>query len=132
MRRDRALHWSPSHPWTIPRDLKCTPPAGMTWAAPGRLLLIGPQRAREVIRPDDWGPEVAPQVSAVMLVSAVQAWVICLGCIPLDGRVFTRRPRVFHLRPGEGLSVSAAESRTGELWAFPLTHLIGPPRPAIN
>lgn len=129
----RRNRWDRGVPWEVPRDMAAKPAAGMRWAATGRCLTIGPDSPPQVIRADDWGDGVACQVQALMVVSALQARIES----PSDPwqsvrKVLTRRPVVFRLGAGSVIKVSPAESRTGELWVFPLTDLAGPPRPLAD
>lgn len=126
MRIPRLLRWSPLVPWTVPRTLTCAPPTGTTWAAPGRVTLVGPKRPAALIRAGDWGDNVAERISGAVLVSATQARVLVLGSLPMEHRLCSKRPLLVHLGPSYRIQVSSAESRTGELWAFPLKHLAAP------
>lgn len=132
MSRTKASRWASDVPWAVPRDIQCAPPAGMRWAGPGRRLILGPTTPPQTVRPEDWGKAVAAEIQAVMLVSAIRAHAQCIGRWPTPHAVFTRRPTLVHVSAGERLTVSPAESRTGELWAFPLAHLVGPPRPPAD
>jgi len=101
----------------------------MQWAAAGRCLIFGPATPAQVIRPEDWGDAVAGRVQAIALVSAIHAHALCIGHMPSGQTIYTRRAALVHLSRGDRLTVSAAESRTGELWAFPLARMVGPPQP---
>lgn len=113
--------WDARVPWHVPRTLSWSPPPGMYWVAPGQLHRLGPQVGAQVISADDWTADVATLVQAVLLVSAVRACALVLGGIPADHLLYSRRPVLLHLNRHQRISVTARESRTGELWAFPLT-----------
>jgi hypothetical protein len=98
----------------------------MRWAAPGRRLVLGPTKPPQSIRPDDWGDVVSAEVRAVLLVSAVHARVECIGRWPMSHVLFTRRPIVARVSVGGRITVTSAEGRTGELFAFPLAYLDDP------
>lgn len=127
----RRHRCDPLVPWEVPRDFRVTVPEGLQWAAPGRPYLVGPSRPPQLIRLDDWGQEVAVRACALMLVSRVRVgvdapaadhWARC-------SQLFTLKPAVFHVAPGGFVKVSPSEGRTGELWAFPMEELAGPPKP---
>lgn len=132
MSRAKGTRWASDPPWTVPRGLQCAPPPGMRWAGPGRCLILGPTTPPQTVRPEDWGDAAATEIQAVMLASAIRVRAECIGRWPVSHAVFTLRPTLARVSVGERLSVSPAESRTGELWAFPLAHLVGPPRPPAN
>ena len=128
MSRAKGTRWASAPPWTVPRDIQCAPPTGMRWAGPGRCLILGPTTLPQTVRPEDWGDAAATEIQAVMLVSAIRVSAECIGRWPVSHAVFTLRPTLAHVRIGERLTVSPAESRTGELWTFPLAHAVGPLR----
>lgn len=104
----------------------------MRWAAPGRCLILGPSRPPQTIRPEDWGDVVAAEVQAVVFVSAVYARAQCIGRWPTSYTLFTHRSTVARISVGERITVSPAEGRTGELWAFPLAYLDAAPPAASD
>lgn len=116
----------------LPRDLRCPPPNGMAWAGAGRQFLIKPSGPSQFIELGEWGDEVASQIVALMVVSAVQAQALVSGPLPTSHHVRSRRAIVIRMQRNYSVRVNPRESRTGELWAFPLMNLVGPPWPAIN
>lgn len=132
MKRSKLLHWHSGFPWEVPRDTAFNLPEGMAYAATGRMVLMGPQRPPQTLKPEDWDEATASQVQALLLVSAVHCGFIAGGTFPFAGDAYARRPTVVSLRPGQWLEVRIAESRTGQLWAFPLRPLIGPPTPPLH
>jgi hypothetical protein len=106
--------------WQVPRDMRFVLPTGMSYLAAGRVVLLRPGRPGQSLSPEDWGQGVAVQVTAVLLVSALHAHFVTEGGCPNNGRVYTRKPRVVHLRAGQRITVTPAASMTGELHAFPL------------
>ncbi|RZK99794.1 MAG: hypothetical protein EOP36_18090 [Rubrivivax sp.] len=127
MKRSKLLHWHPGFPWEVPRDTPVKLPDGMTYAAVGRMVLMGPERPPQTLKPEDWDEATASQVRALLLVSAVHCQFTVGGTFPSAGHAYARRPTVVSLRPGAWVVVSVAETRTGQLWTFPLRPLIRPP-----
>lgn len=132
MKRSRLSRWDPACPWAVPRDIKFRVPVGMAWADHGRCIRLTPNSAAQFIRPEDWGESTACQVCAVVLVSAVHANAWVIGSFPIDHRIYTKRPLLVRIRRGQQISITPAESRTGDLWAFPLLHLAGPTTEVTN
>lgn len=128
MKRTKLTRWHPAFPYEVPRDLTMKLPSGLTYAGAGRMVLVGPQRPRQSFRLEDWGEAIASQARALLLVAAVQCHYQAHD-LPAVGRLLTRRPQFVHIHPGQRVEVSSGESRTGELWAFPIRPLLGPPQP---
>lgn len=124
--------WDCRVPWKVPRDLTWSPPLDMAWAGGGRMLILWPREPSLLIAPQDWGEPVTSQICAVLLVSAVQARAGVIGGWPMDHAVYCKRPLLVRLQPGHHVSVHTSESRSGELWVFPLRSRVGPPSPFIN
>lgn len=131
MKRSKLLHWNPDFPWAVPRDLTAKPPAGMVFIGAGRMVLIGRQQPAQPITPADWGEVIGSQTRALLLVCAVQGHYSVQDW-PAAGHLRTNRPALVHLALGQRLTVTPADSRTGELWAFPLRPLTGPPTPPFT
>lgn len=126
MARSRLTCWDSRFPWEVPREMTSKPPDDMTWAATGRRYELGPYSPPAVIKPEDWTGAEAGPICALLLVSSVHARALIKGPPPGISRLFTRRPLTVHLAYGQQLTVNAAESRFGEVWAFPLMRLVGP------
>lgn len=132
MNRSSTSRWDPHVPWKVPRKLTWSPPPDLAWAEQGRKLIVGPGKPSQVIAPEDWVQPTASQICALLFVSAVQARVYTLAGIPTDCLLYSNKPALVRLWRGNRFGVHSCESRTGELWAFPLRYRVGPPRPFTN
>jgi hypothetical protein len=131
VKRSELTHSIPEHPLAVPRNLAVELPAGMTYAAAGRMVVISPQSPCHSFGFEDWGQLIAGRASALLLVSAVQCHYVISGTTAA-GCIYPFCPKFIHTGPRQRVSVCPADGHTGELWAFPLRSLSGPPTPPFT
>lgn len=126
----RSRPWKP-HADPVPRDLQYKLPAGMRWAAPGLRWDFHFGEPPVTLTADAWGPDVASEVRAVVLISSIHAHADRQGKanLPRASRLFARKPIQVALHRGDCITVRAASSRIGELLAFPIAEVTGPRLP---
>ena len=128
--KSRVSEWSQPRSWLLPRDLEVEVPRGYRWCGVAKQHALAHGCPRAVVTPEDWGPEVAPQVRLLVIAPAVQCHYTREGAsYPEGGRVRARRHQFVLFRPGDRVTVQASSSRSGELWVAPLTDIEGPPQP---
>lgn len=122
---------SPDHALKVPRDLTVELPTGVTYAASGRMVVIGLRSPCHSFGFEDWGQRIASQANALLMVSAIQCYFASSNQTAA-GRIYGFCPKFIPLEPGQRVSVCPADGDTGELWAFPLRVLSGPPTPPFT
>ncbi len=135
-----ANRWNPPPFHKLPRGTPYSLPGGTVWAGPGKVLAAVRDGPAVRVSWDLWGPEPPPGPVGIVIAGAVRLWWTAAPgssfrpmALGVGGLVlFSKKPRLLELMPGEALHVGADTAHSGEVWCWPVRTADGsrwPPPP---